>query len=142
MTLDTGDGLGGIDFEWASLSNEQKAALQLGGVDADVAEKRLNYLRGSSAYEQRNGGDLRDRVNGALGDIVNSDPVYVDNLESRLQVVPAALSASYSTYRAGLSSRQKWFTSGPMVAYCMAYVRTIVELSYQARSCWLMCQIV
>lgn len=107
LTLDTSDGLGGVDFEWASLSSEQKAALQLGGVDADVAEKRLNYLRGSSAYEQRNGGDLRDRVNGALGDIVNSDPVYVDNLESRLPVVPAALSSSYNIYRAGLSSRQE-----------------------------------
>lgn len=56
-------------FAWASLSNDQRSALG----SSDI----LSYLRGDQSLEQGNGGTLRTRTNGPLGDIVNSTPYYV-----------------------------------------------------------------
>ena len=60
---------GSLAFNWANLNSTQKAALG--------TESVLNYLRGDSSNEQRNGGTFRDRFFTPLGDIVQSQPVLV-----------------------------------------------------------------
>ena len=56
------------EFTWANLNATQKTALGTGTV--------LNYLRGDQSQEVANNGTLRTR-NSPLGDIVNSNPVYI-----------------------------------------------------------------
>lgn len=110
-------GNGGVAFEWSSLTPAQQTMLSTGGVSASVAQSRLAYLRGSSVQEQRNGGSFRDRVNGVIGDITNSDPVYVDNLESRLVNVPAADTTSYAAFRSTLATRPEMVYAGTNAGY-------------------------
>jgi type IV pilus assembly protein PilY1 len=110
-TLDTVAG-GGMSFTWSNLSPAQQASLLVGPVSNSVAQERLDYLRGSSAREQRFGGPFRDRVNGVIGDITNSDPVYVDNLESRLTHVPVSDRTGYATFRDGLVNRPEMVYAG------------------------------
>jgi type IV pilus assembly protein PilY1 len=55
-----------------SLSSTQLAAL---GSDATTQEAIVNYLRGDSSGEVKNGGSYRSRDT-ALGDVVHSQPVY------------------------------------------------------------------
>jgi type IV pilus assembly protein PilY1 len=75
-----GGGGRGVPFRWANLdptraiSAAQQAMLQPGGDGTGMA--RLAYLRGSSAGEVRAGGTFRNRSH-ILGDIVNSQPLYV-----------------------------------------------------------------
>lgn len=56
-----------------ALSSTELAAL---GNDAAAQVLVVDYLRGDASNEQRNGGKLRDR-NTPLGDIVNSQPLFV-----------------------------------------------------------------
>jgi len=68
----------GTAFQWSSLSTAQGAALSTdpdGNADT-LGQERLEYILGDDSNEQSNGGPFRDRIN-KLGDIVNSDPVYV-----------------------------------------------------------------
>ena len=70
----------GADFTWAGLSATQQDALRQtpgGGtpVDVDVAQDRLDYLRGVRSQEQPDG--LMRQRDSRLGDIVNSDPQFV-----------------------------------------------------------------
>lgn len=78
----------GSEFTWDGLTNDQKDALALTNnfnagnvvpVTADVAEDRLNYLRGDRSNEQTAEITSRPfRQRGSrLGDIINSSPVYV-----------------------------------------------------------------
>lgn len=62
-----------ISFDTASATAAQRAAL---AGTAAAQDNLINYLRGSSATETRNGGTLRNRTT-PLGDIVNSQPVFV-----------------------------------------------------------------
>lgn len=87
----------GVPFEWADLGAAQQAALAQSG-DPVVsppalsnAQLRLNYLRGDASKEQRNGGSFRNR-SGLLGDIVDSNPIYVN------QPAGPYLDASYRTF--------------------------------------------
>lgn len=57
------------DFQWSNLSSNEKTAL---GNSSDV----LDYLRGVTSKEKRNGGTLRNRTK-ILGDLVNSSPELV-----------------------------------------------------------------
>lgn len=68
----------GLRFRWNSLTEEQKAALDIGG----YGEERVNYLRGERSKES--GGSVPQlRTRGSvLGAIVNSDPVYVSSPRS------------------------------------------------------------
>jgi type IV pilus assembly protein PilY1 len=73
---------GGSAFRWNSLSEVQRDTLRrnLSGDSDEItaaAQRRLNYLRGDTSDEQRNGGNLRDRADTVLGDIVNSAPAFV-----------------------------------------------------------------
>ncbi|EQD70961.1 type 4 fimbrial biogenesis protein PilY1, partial [mine drainage metagenome] len=63
----------GVPFEWANLSPAQQAQL---GSTTPVGQNVLDYLRGDTALEQRNGGTYRNRSH-LLGDITDSNPIYV-----------------------------------------------------------------
>ncbi|WP_338011237.1 pilus assembly protein [Legionella worsleiensis] len=63
----------GIPFRWDSLSAAQKAQLQPSDV---LGQSRLEYLRGNTTLEKRNGGTFRNRSH-LLGDIVDSQVIYV-----------------------------------------------------------------
>lgn len=89
-----------VEFEWDQLSDEYQAAVR--------SEELLNYLRGDTSGEQRNNGTFRNRPKGLLGDIVNSDPVFVGNQDygfSRLPVgSPERLADDSNPYRTFKSS--------------------------------------
>lgn len=57
----------------SNLSSAEQAAL---GSDSGTQQGMINYLRGNDSLEQKNGGTYRTR-DSYLGDIVNSQPVYV-----------------------------------------------------------------
>ncbi|AXK40734.1 pilus assembly protein [Crenobacter cavernae] len=78
----TYDGSQGKEFKNCSsdLSETQKLALDTdsSGVVDNQCTARLDWLRGDASKEQRfSGGVFRDRKASVLGDIVNSDPIYV-----------------------------------------------------------------
>jgi type IV pilus assembly protein PilY1 len=74
-------GTRGVDFQWPNLTTptpnplgtSQQEYLNAGD---SYGALRVDWLRGNKATEKKNGGYFRDRTN-LLGDIVNSDPVYV-----------------------------------------------------------------
>ena len=68
----TGDG-DKINFDTTAATSAQRSALASSTAEQDAL---INYLRGSAASEIRNGGTLRTRSS-PLGDIVNSQPVFV-----------------------------------------------------------------
>lgn len=63
----------GVAFLWTSLSTAQKALLQ---PSDNQGSNRVEYLRGNTALEVRNGGTFRNRSH-ILGDIVDSQATYV-----------------------------------------------------------------
>jgi type IV pilus assembly protein PilY1 len=69
----------GIPFRWSSITPVQKAILDRlpsGAVDSR-GEERLEYLRGSGAKEGLAAGDFRARLQTKLGDIVDSNPLFI-----------------------------------------------------------------
>jgi type IV pilus assembly protein PilY1 len=68
----TYDGTDGQPFRYDSLAAVQKAYLD---ADETTARDLLDYLRGDTSNEERNGGTFRNRSK-RLGDIVHSSPVY------------------------------------------------------------------
>jgi type IV pilus assembly protein PilY1 len=81
----------GIPFRWGDLTTDQQDALHLptraSVTDPDrtdnggIGDERLEWVRGRSEHEgnDRTAGDMRDRpvVEGKLGDITHSSPVFV-----------------------------------------------------------------
>jgi type IV pilus assembly protein PilY1 len=95
----TWTGTAGLDFtvaNWASLTSAQRLALNNGAVDT-VGQARLQWLRGSNANEERNGGVFRDRSK-LLGDIVNSDPLFVYKEDYGFSSLPSTEGTSYSAF--------------------------------------------
>jgi type IV pilus assembly protein PilY1 len=99
----------GISFDWASLSAAQQTALKQNPgitppVSDAVGQQRLAFLRGSRLDEQINGGPFRNR-DSRLGDIVNSDPQFIQNqdfgytLLAQSGVFSSAIASGYRTYR-------------------------------------------
>jgi type IV pilus assembly protein PilY1 len=68
----------------------------------------LNYLRGDASKEKRNNGSYRDRA-AALGDIVNSDPVFVYAQNYGYSSLPEG---GYATFVARKKSRAKMLYVG------------------------------
>lgn len=89
--IKTWSGTAGIDFDWNSLSSAQKTSLG--------SESVLNYLRGDAGGEVRNGGTYRNRSK-LLGDIVNSDPVFVGMQNFGYDILPGAEGATYKAFLA------------------------------------------
>ncbi len=78
----TYNGIGGLPFRYYS---SQTALFDLLSTDATTAEEMVDYLRGDSSLEVKNGGAYRTRYfkindltkrDSKLGDIVHSAPVY------------------------------------------------------------------
>ena len=63
----------GVPFQWNTISTAQQAQLQ---PTDNLGQSRLQYLRGNSALEKRNGGPFRNRSH-VLGDLVDSQVIYV-----------------------------------------------------------------
>lgn len=64
----------------AALSSTQQTAL---GTTSTIQQSRINYLRGDASGEIRNNGKFRNR-DILLGDIINSQPVYIGAPNSNL----------------------------------------------------------
>jgi type IV pilus assembly protein PilY1 len=98
----THDGSGGVPFRFASLNSLQKAAVKLkpGNSSGDDAygEAVVNYLRGDSSGEAPAAQDFRPRSS-RLGDIINSDPVFVGKQNFGFEVLPGTEGASYRAFR-------------------------------------------
>lgn len=106
----------GREFEWASLTAGQQAALNtdvFGTVDNEGAN-RLLYLRGDRSNEAPNGVAFRPRSS-VLGDIVNSDPTYAGQQNYGYDVLPGGEGSSYLTYRESTA-----FTGRTPVVYVAA----------------------
>jgi type IV pilus assembly protein PilY1 len=70
----TYNGSNGIRFQWSSLPNSFKSAIDSGSANA-ASSNVLDYLRGDPVNEGTGSGQLRVRGYG-LGDIIHSTPVY------------------------------------------------------------------
>ena len=78
----------GIPFEWANLTTALQALLQPSDT---LGQNRLQYLRGNSALEKRNGGTFRNRTH-ILADLIDSQVIYVGPPSD------VYLSTSYKTF--------------------------------------------
>lgn len=110
----------GVPFTWGDITTTQQNDLNLpAATDSDISttpdplgEKRLNYLRGQSENEGSNfsAGEFRKResVEGKLGDIIHSTPVFVGTPPFQFRdnaPFPDTTTALYSTFASANSAR-------------------------------------
>lgn len=79
----------GISFEWDSLNTSQQTILGTAAV--------VDYLRGVQTQEQSNSGSFRNRTV-ILGDIVNSDPLFVGRDDAGYASLPGSEGSSYASF--------------------------------------------
>ena len=79
----------GISFVWDSLNSSQQNILG--------SEEVVDYLRGDQTQEQSNGGSFRNRSS-ILGDIVNSDPLFVGRDDAGYASLPGSEGSSYGSF--------------------------------------------
>jgi type IV pilus assembly protein PilY1 len=103
----------GIPFLWANLDTSQQTYLDvLFAANDGYGEQRLEWLRGDAANEQKNaGGIFRDRTN-LLGDIVNSDPVFVGGQNYGYAKLSGGLGTSYKSYLKTTKNRKPMIYTG------------------------------
>lgn len=106
----TFNGTAGVPFTSCSnLSAAEKLALDtdINGVVDSRCSDRLSWLRGNAAKEQRNGGSFRNRLTTVMGDIINSDPAYVADVNYGYAALPAGTPGqdSYATFISNNTSR-------------------------------------
>ena len=94
------DGVG-IPFRWDTLNVTNRALFNVAG--DNQGESRIAYLRGERSGEQRNGGAFRNRSD-LLGDIINSDPVYVGKRDYGYSSAAGLTQTEREGYQAFLSS--------------------------------------
>jgi len=94
--IKTWSGTAGIDFLWASLSSTQKNAIDSASA-ALTSSPVLDYLRGDQSNEVKNGGTYRNRSK-RLGDIINSDPVFVHAPDFGYGVLTEGLASGTTPY--------------------------------------------
>ncbi|WP_421242612.1 pilus assembly protein [Aeromonas enteropelogenes] len=97
----TRQGGAGIAFTWEALNNTNRALFNIAG--DNQGESRVAYLRGERGGEQRNGGVFRNRSD-LLGDIINSDPVYVGKRDYGYSSATGLTQTERESYQAFLSS--------------------------------------
>ncbi len=94
--IKTFNGSLGVDFAWGSISADQQAL---------VSENELNYLRGDQSKEQNKvNGTFRTRTS-LLGDIVNSDPLFVSEENFGYDKLSGDEGTSYVGYVVAKSSK-------------------------------------
>lgn len=108
----THNGTTGLEFtagNFSLFSATQQTALDknTNGVNDGQGLHRLAWLRGDQTTEVGNGGTFRKRGHGVLGDIVNSDLLYIKSLDFGYDSFPDGTTgkASYHNYRQSNSSR-------------------------------------
>ncbi|HVY81428.1 MAG TPA: PilC/PilY family type IV pilus protein [Steroidobacteraceae bacterium] len=106
----------GIEFKSCSdLSAEQQLVLNTNPDATDPSsaidnrcQDRLDWLRGDTSKEKRfPNGVFRNRMKGVMGDIINSDPAYVEAVDYKYSNLPARLpeQASYAQFLADNARR-------------------------------------
>jgi len=112
-TILSHNGADPINFEWSNctntttpLSDTQQLALNtnIDGNNDGKGCERLNYLRGDTSNEDNEDDPFRSRPNGVLGDIINSQPIYVGQPNFRYpdSIEPTTLESPlklYSTFK-------------------------------------------
>jgi len=97
-------------FEFSDVANFTSVQLDdlnrdANGTTDDLAEQRIAFLRGDQTNEEKNSGVFRNRTS-LLGDIINSDPVFVGRTSDfGYSLFPGAEGSSYINYRVSKSSR-------------------------------------
>lgn len=86
----------GVPFEWTNINATQQSQLQ--PFDS-LGQQRLEYIRGNTALEKRNGGAFRNRSH-ILGDIVDSQVILVSSPQSPY------LTTSYVNFAKNYVNRQ------------------------------------
>jgi type IV pilus assembly protein PilY1 len=91
----------GVPFAWTDISTAQQDALDLDalGNDDGHGEERLAWLRGDQTNEAPSGLGFRARSKSILGDIVNSDPVFVGLQDFGNNALPGGEGSSYIGFR-------------------------------------------
>ena len=91
----------GIEFLWGNLNATQKQVLDTARVSAS-SSPILDYLRGDRSKEGTDSGDYRVRSS-VLGDIVNSDPLFVGKEDLGYGSLAGTEGSSYTAFRTGPS---------------------------------------
>jgi type IV pilus assembly protein PilY1 len=97
LTIRSGSG---INFTWSGLTNGLNAT-QIATLTAIINEAQVNYVRGDDSGE---GTTFRAREK-LIGDIVNSDPVYVHKENFGFYNLPGTEGSSYTTFMAAKKTR-------------------------------------
>ncbi|WP_210395816.1 pilus assembly protein [Motiliproteus sediminis] len=102
------NGTSGFVFDGTTANLATINSIMASASASSVTPGLVNYLRGDDTNEQSNGGLLRDRIS-RLGDIVNSDPIFVSNENYGYTRLPGTEGTSYASFRslASYSSRSK-----------------------------------
>ncbi|SMP63946.1 type IV pilus assembly protein PilY1 [Desulfonatronum zhilinae] len=106
----------GVVFTWDNLNADQKTAL---GDNEAEGQAVLSYIRGNQDNELQKGGSFRNRER-LLGDIINSDPVFVSaaNYGYNVSSIPEGFTVSeevegaYNQFLAANASREKMIYLG------------------------------
>jgi type IV pilus assembly protein PilY1 len=111
----TFDGTKGVPFtQCTNLSASQVTALNtnIANVNDGRCEDRLQWLRGSSDMELRNKradgkNTFRNRLTTVMGDIINSDPAYVQSSDYGYAALPSGTpgQSGYAAYRSSVANR-------------------------------------
>lgn len=108
----------GMPFQWTNLNAAQQGVLQPSDV---LGSSRLDYLRGSTLLEKRNtGGVFRNRSH-LLGDVANSQPIYVGAPND------VYFSSSYRAFVAANSTRTPMLYAGANDGMLHAFVASTGE---------------
>jgi len=108
---------GGRDFSWDSggLDDDAKTALRNNGDGTKVSDnegkRRLNYLKGDRTEEKAGVNPLRIRAS-RLGDIVNSDPLYIGQPDYGYNLLPGSAGSTYLDFRQKIKTRTPIVVAG------------------------------
>lgn len=110
----TGTGLAFATSSFAGLSTTQQANLNttLAGATDTNGLNRINWLRGDQSKEVKNGGIFRNRSD-LLGDIINSDPAFMQDTDFGYANLPSSAPerTSYTSfYNANLTRTPMLYT--------------------------------
>ncbi|NOT10421.1 MAG: hypothetical protein HOP23_01060 [Methylococcaceae bacterium] len=104
----------GVVFQWDNLTkdtdtpaplpfSQQHYLSSLASINDGNGALRVAWLRGDAAKEQKNsGGIFRNRTN-ILGDIINSDPIYLGAEDYGYATLSGAEGSTYSDFRASIA---------------------------------------
>ena len=86
-----------FDVGSGGLNSAQISNMGISSLSSASQAKFVSYLRGDPSNEQKNGGTYRNR-SVSLGDIVNSDPVYVYAEDFGYELLPEATVSTPNSY--------------------------------------------